>query len=49
MRKSNVMSVSLPKHLIRKINEVAENGGHTKSFIVKLALTKLVKDSQDGD
>ena len=49
MRKSHVMSISLPVRLIRKVAEVAETGGHTKSFIVKLALTELFKDSQDGD
>ena len=44
MRKTNVAAYSLPDHLIKKVNEVAENGGHTKSLIVKLALTEFFKD-----
>ena len=38
------LTCSLPKELIRQLHIVAENGGHTRSYIVKLALTELFKD-----
>ena len=43
MKKTAVMSISLPTEMVEKINEMAEKAGISKSLFIQLILRNYIK------